>query len=317
MLSLLALAASMITRYTFQNDPTIDMDIVINDYIKFKLSDIVVILVWALLTWCCMLSINQITNVISTVRIVAERSSPRAVFTTSFVIVIMLYDVHVIGCVYINWTVNYNGFVQVLQIFPASFLILHSFVQVHYLMNQNRNHGDAFFRIWNFLFNIIMLVHYGLFIDLSCTLHPYPSLRTLFKISIAIYELVYRITALLIYDVKMNLFKKIIATPTREIGFDNCSTSLIHSCKLPSNFITYSYPSMPYDYQTRYRPNYTLTTTEYELVNDNILTDHDHTTDISIQINSVPDDHCMGNAQFVSGVLMNLDHHQHYIIQNN
>ena len=174
---------------------------ILSDGLEIQLSVVIVMLVWALLSLCCMESITQISTVVQQIRV--ENST---YLTKFYVSVILLYDLHIITAVYNTWTVNLYSYVQVLQLFPALFLMIHSYVQIQYMMNPNRYQGDPYFRFWNFMFNIVMLIHYGSFSSLTGFFHhDYQSFEIVVKVGLSMCELFYRIMALSIC-LKVTLF---------------------------------------------------------------------------------------------------------------
>lgn len=67
-------------------------------------------------------------------------------------------DLWTIFKIFTTWTINLSVFMWPVQLFPAMFLVLHSFFQVNFLSVDRRSYSPFNF-VYNVIFNIIMMVH--------------------------------------------------------------------------------------------------------------------------------------------------------------
>ena len=152
-----------------------------------------VAVVWVLLTLVSMVSINQMSQSIESNEVNENYHRLASVLAAG----VLGYDMYVIICVYRTWTVTFDPAVQPLQMFPASLLLIHSFVQVHFLVRKSRIEANRFFSAVNFLFNIVMLMHFGAFRDLDCLFTS--DFFSVLRASVAMFEILHRVIALVVF----------------------------------------------------------------------------------------------------------------------
>lgn len=185
------LALSIIGRSILLNYPKSEWSSELIQY-SSQISDVTISVIWTLMCVLSMISITQIGS------IVQHDHEPlpldRSVQKIVLLIGTFAYAVTVNGFVYQSFTITLNSNCQILQLFPASFMIVHGFVQIVFVRPRDYE-MEAFTRVSNVLFNLVMLIH--LVVCVLDSLQSKP-LSMAFLITTP-FEVIHRVIALIIF----------------------------------------------------------------------------------------------------------------------